>query len=1605
MERKTIRIKADLSGNEKVIKVNLKQNFDTLDVLSLKIDQKNTYLTNSSDYGILIGRVIANDGFGVPNAKVSIFIPTEEIDENTKKIYPYSNVSSVNENNIRYNLLQSNKKDDCKQNVGTFPDKRTLLDNNLTIDIFDKYYKYTTSTNQAGDYMIYGIPVGTQKVHVDIDLSDIGVLSQSPRDMIYQGFSPEQFESYNKFKSSTNLDSLPQIISQDSSVYIYPFTGDEENTETGISRHDIKIQYKFEPTCVFMGSVFGDSTENSISKDCIVDENAGSMDKLITGTGRIEMIRKTIDGKIEFYNVQNTNLIDTNGTWLYQIPMNLDYMVTDEYGNMIPSDDITKGIPTRSDVRFRIQLDDFDLTENKKRASYLIPNNPETEEESDYEFGLNTSDKSFVTLLWNKVYTVKNYIPRFQQNGIQDSYNFLGIKGINYYGKNSPIPFNNIRIQSNLSFMFSCIMYKLMFDVAKITNNVLTSIASTLDSILGGDKFSKDMRCSYITSVCGYEESEKYALIVGCDPASKPYQNTLSDLKRDSYIEYIDEISSYVLSKYPRKGTREYIYFANGTFTSDEVYSNYIKRYCVEIAEENIRSCYEKQLTKENGVLNYDFYNDWLNGSLYLPIFSYNKTSEKDYSYCGNNNNTEKNINFSITQPCSLAYTSDNKGFYKNIYKKYPYNCYIETTLKDKSSIKSIRRENNDGYKMLGSGRNTNYSYRKNQLADLNLRTDQNENIEGRSNRSGTIYSSSNIGYIPNKNCYGQLNMYTIPSNQSFLINNNNGVFYYRSSFMTDKNIFNVNKNKSVIGLATDIVLLGSLNECDLDGVPKIPQSYPATSYNMPPQRPISRTSKLNGIEYISDCDSLFFEGFSDFDNINYTERIGTTLHVGHLTALVDNCYGNEKYSLKSNSNIEITGQDWVDDKIDRQGLFVRIGCIDNTTKFKTCVNVNRICELGVGLDSYTTITSVNDNGDEFKINSVPNGFITPAEIKNNEIRSMFSTLNYNNLKTVLNYDGRVIYDLKYNYTTMFDGRLNEEISSENNIDVLSFYDYYFKLWNYDGTKKDVLDENYYLYRFGGDKDSFYIHSIGEENNNSVDIRVIPKYLNSFYFYFGLNNGNSVINKFNSTYLAKCQKSSGGNSLGLSIDSITNPIFCGSNGSISFSIKEGNTPYSIKLIKNSNETEYIVDSRTYDKTYTINNLEKGEYILTVTDINNNISETNITLQPKNKINLTTRNVQTSTQNGGLYNIVVSDLTNAYKIVNGNIITNNYVLKLFPLINDKEGSFFVEKISDVQNDVIFDKYITNENQETNITSGSYKLYVYDEECSLNMVTKIITLEDVAKLTLFINDQNSNNLINSGYVIGTGLTVTNDISLYPDSFKIYKKEESRLSLNAIGGVPPYTFSIKGIDLKYNDDTLSYESGSTYNTKSQELTGERIGSNSDGVDLPLAEGVSYNFVTKEKDNQNFVYEVKVTDSNTNTGDTNTVSTKIRLVDMTFGVMDSVWSIPDKSLSVRFKNGIGPYTIDVINPSDNTNLITYIYNKGQVLTNSFSYSGITYSISANTFSVEETDVPFLYSVKIKSDNQEPLIKQIRVTNSNGEISLSKISPKEVNEYPITYN
>ena len=437
-----IRTKVGSDNNGSLnIDLNLLQDYDLFEILSLKIDTKNLYKYQTSKYGCVVGRVLANGGVGVPNVKISAFIPIEGVDYNNpiyKYLYPYTSTRDRDSNDIRYNLLTDQKIDSCHQNIGTFPNKRLVLDDSNILEVYDKYYIHTTTTNGSGDYMLFGVPVGNTIIHSDLDLSDIGFLSQKPRDLFYKGYNVNQFENANKFKKDTNLDNLTQVLSQDSSVYVFPFWGDETENEGQIKivRNDIDVNYKFEPTCIFIGSVVSDERSNGISKRCIPHDRLGKMDRLTTGRGTIEMIRKTLDGDIESISIQGNELIDGNGTWCYQIPMNLDYMTTDEYGNLVATDNYEKGIPTRTRVRFRVSLADYESeAENSHLVKVLVPNIPSmsklvtsdgkintgvtSEKDIDYVFGSDTQDESFRDLMWNNVYSVKSYIPRIQKGNKQ----------------------------------------------------------------------------------------------------------------------------------------------------------------------------------------------------------------------------------------------------------------------------------------------------------------------------------------------------------------------------------------------------------------------------------------------------------------------------------------------------------------------------------------------------------------------------------------------------------------------------------------------------------------------------------------------------------------------------------------------------------------------------------------------------------------------------------------------------------------------------------------------------------------------------------------------------------------------------------------------------------------------------------------------------------------------------------------------------------------------------------------------------------------------------------------------------------------------------------
>jgi hypothetical protein len=121
-------------GVDKAINVHLEQDFESLEILSLKILQSEIYTRQCADYGVVIGRISINNGFGLPNCKVSIFVPLATEDENNpivSAIYPYKTVSDINDVGYRYNLLPYVQSYSAHVPTGSFFDKEDILINQI----------------------------------------------------------------------------------------------------------------------------------------------------------------------------------------------------------------------------------------------------------------------------------------------------------------------------------------------------------------------------------------------------------------------------------------------------------------------------------------------------------------------------------------------------------------------------------------------------------------------------------------------------------------------------------------------------------------------------------------------------------------------------------------------------------------------------------------------------------------------------------------------------------------------------------------------------------------------------------------------------------------------------------------------------------------------------------------------------------------------------------------------------------------------------------------------------------------------------------------------------------------------------------------------------------------------------------------------------------------------------------------------------------------------------------------------------------------------------------------------------------------------------------
>lgn len=1180
---RTLRVRTAVGeSSEPVVSVALEQDYDAFEILSLKLTDEDVYKLHNANYGVVVGRVLANGGFGVPNAKISVFIEGVFDDSVTDEItaaYPYTTVRSTDTDGVRYNLLPNEQVDDCHQTVGTFPNKTYTLDNDVLIEVFDKYYKYTTRTNNSGDYMICGVPTGNQTIHMDLDLSDCGILSQRPRDFVYKGYTIEQFENPNQFKADTDFNSLAQIFSQDKTVNVVPFWGNESLGETiGITRADIEIAFKFEPTCVFMGSIVGDNASNGISKKCVPTDNMGAMDELVAGEGTIEMIRKTAGGEIEEFQVKGNQVIDGNGVWCYQIPMNLDYVMTDEYGNLVATDDPSKGIPTRARVRFRVSMQDSESnTANYFRAKVLVPHNPNIDEDYDYEFGTYTRDESFRDLFWNNVYTVKSYIPRFQKSTRWKTERFTGIKHCNIYGANNPMPYNNIRIK--LPFMFSllCTLIIIYVKMVALMNRVILrayTVGSRIFKALliisfgGTKKWTQDFmnEGKYIVikdGLCPDLDNWYFAPVKGNKEISynfKKSRKKKANLLKNTYDglvkDDLDGISDPNSIDTQNTGDTE-------------------ERVCITTKTDFLISCIEMNLAQEYKVINFDFYNDWVNGVVYMPRWNRKYRKKRTFLFG------------LIKLNAKVKACMDKSKIFGNT-RKYTQQCAISYTKDVNTKALTVVSTTNGCQKDSGISRKTYQKCHK-----------------GKGKKHFGIFGKN--GGIVHENETIDLKY----------------VYYFKPCEKKGE--------KKVNLFANDVVLLGTLNDCSEYGIPQAFKYLTSSSYIMPTNLALTNMDEA-GYLYADETGTYCGQ------NKNYNDKALSQVPVSYSATSKywgDNTDGIEPYG-EYDDTVPITeaaGIAWnytgpQQGKVNRSklyqpgGHFLGLTCTKTETNIKSCINLQRICEAGADMsqrrEEVRRVESANENGILYNY-YVPTGLISNEDISGREVRSMFATLNQKRLLcTGGTYDERTgypIYDFMYLRPDGFNGGLSQKIGEDYNckltkdevgdesavltaVTVADSYDMAISANTYRRTLEST-NTDYYLFRMG-------LESLDGQEKKFLNEAPysLPQYENSFYFYFGIKEGSTALDEFNKQFFSTCANNSIVMSTPQLIVSFEEDDCELNTDALTVNIVNMEAPYKYELRDYSDKTVIATGENEYNSTITIEKtLTFGSYTLEVGDYN------------------------------------------------------------------------------------------------------------------------------------------------------------------------------------------------------------------------------------------------------------------------------------------------------------------------------------------------------------------------------------------------------------------
>ena len=275
-------------------------------------------------------------------------------------------------------------------------------------------------------------------------------------------------------------------------------------------------------------------------------------------------------------------------------------------------------------------------------------------------------------------------------------------------------------------------------------------------------------------------------------------------------------------------------------------------------------------------------------------------------------------------------------------------------------------------------------------------------------------------------------------------------------------------------------------------------------------------------------------------------------------------------------------------------GHFLEIGCTFSMSNIKSCVNLQRVCELGGEL-SQSHYYRYKD-GNFYKVALYdPTGIISKREISDEDIRTTFATLNSKNLGVI--YDSLNGYK-KYSFNPYAPVSFMGDLKNRREIGPL--------------TSGGTQTQNYGLIE--SQSNSYRAFRFSTTNQYDIlkkflikddGLYFLPMYENSFYFYFGLRDGNTAIDRLYSEYYAQCDKKSEEHSVEFIVEQMQVNTY-----RLHYNTENMNMIKKLTVVHNGiplKVTGDTLDSETaiWDKRkHTIDVYGDGIYVITLKDIDN-----------------------------------------------------------------------------------------------------------------------------------------------------------------------------------------------------------------------------------------------------------------------------------------------------------------------------------------------------------------------------------------------------------------